>query len=117
VIKTEREAAASGYQFNFTVRRRVAREDGDEHLFDFYTVVVGIDGAVDDELAQIAAGSYSEERGLDPAASSGLERLDVVGVDRAFEVAKAHLEGQTKLWDWDEEVDVIGVAKVLLLPK
>ncbi len=117
VIKTEREVAAAGYQFNFTVRRRVAREDGDEHLFDFHTVVVGGDGAIDEELARIAAGSYSEERESDQATSTELERLDVIGVDGAFEVAKAHLEGRTKLWDWDEEVDVIGVAKVVFLPR
>jgi len=118
VIKTEKcGAAASGYQFNFTVRRRVAREDGDEHLFDFHTVVVGSDGAIDEELAKIAAGSYSEELELDQAALRALERLDAIGVDAAFEVAKARLEGQTKLWDWDEEVDVIGVANVVFLPK
>jgi hypothetical protein len=117
VIKTERDIAAAGYQFNFTVRRRVAREDGDEHLFDFHSVVVGGDGAIDEELARIAAGSYSEERELDQAVSRELGRLDAIGVDGAFEVAKAHLEGLTKLWDWDEEVDVIGVAKVVFLPK
>ena len=79
--------------------------------------MVGSDAAIKDELAEIAASSYSEERESDQVASMELGRLDGVGVDTAFQVAKAHLESRAKLWDWDEEVDVIGVAKVVFLPK
>ena len=37
----------AGYQFNFMVRSRVQREDGDEYLFDLHTVVVLPDGSID----------------------------------------------------------------------
>jgi len=41
--------ARAGYQFNFTVRSRVALKDGVEYLFDFYTVVVLPDVSVDEK--------------------------------------------------------------------
>jgi hypothetical protein len=109
----ESDGAIAGFQFNFTVRRRVAREDGDEHLFDFHTVVVRSDGTVDDKLAKPAASVYSNAENSDQASSPALCELDSLGVDAAFESAKAYLEKQTKLWDWDEEVDLIGLAKVI----
>jgi hypothetical protein len=55
------DTVAAGFQFNFTVRRQVAREDGDEHLFDCYTVVVRSDENVDEDLAVLAANEYSIE--------------------------------------------------------
>jgi SNF2 family DNA or RNA helicase len=112
---SERGDTAAGYQFNFTVRKRVAREDGDEHLFDFCTVVVRCDGTVDEGLAELAATSYSLEGTADQRAAEVLKKLGSIGVDAAFESARTHLEKRTKLWDWDEEVDLIGVAKVAFL--
>jgi hypothetical protein len=103
---------ASGYQFNLTVRRRVAREDGDEHLFDFHTVIVRSDGGVDEKLAEIAARSYSLEDVPNSVASTALKNLGSLSVDTAFQSAKGFLEERIKIWDWDEEVDLIGVAKV-----
>ena len=103
----------TGFQFNFTVRRRVAREDGDEHLFDFRTVVVRSDGVVDDKMAKLAAMSYSDDQISDQSISVAFNELESAGAGNAFQTAKAYLEKQTKLWDWDEEVDVIGVAKVV----
>lgn len=108
--------ALAGFQFNFTVRKRVAREDGDEHLFDFHTVVVKGDGAIDDNLAELAAKSYSRDADLCPLESNLLTGLDALGAGGAFEAARAYLEKKTKLWDWDEEVDLIGVAKVVFQP-
>jgi hypothetical protein len=108
--------AAAGFQFNFTVRRRVAREDGDEHLFDFHTVVVRSDGAIDDRLAKISASAYTTDGAFDETRSALLNELQSISVDSAFQSAKAHLEKQTKLWDWDEEVDLIGLAKVVFVP-
>jgi len=119
VIKVRDEELVTftaGFQFNFTVRKRVAREDGDEHLFDFHTVLVRSDGAVDNRLAKLAAKSYSADCSFDEIQSSILNELDSLGVDAAFQSAKAHLEPLTKLWDWDEEVEMIGVAKVVFLP-
>jgi superfamily II DNA or RNA helicase len=118
VIKTEDAEGpkpAAAFQFNFTIRKRVAREDGDEHLFDFHSVVVRSDGAVDDKLAELAAKSYSADRAPNEVRSAILNELDSIGVDAAFQSAKAHLEIKTKLWDWDEEVDLIGVAKIAFI--
>jgi superfamily II DNA or RNA helicase len=113
---SELDAVVAGFQFNFTVRRRVAREDGDEHLFDWHTVVVRSDGTIDDKLAEFAAMSYSDDQVLDQAVSAALNEVQSLDVNTAFQSARSHLEKQTKLWDWDEEVDVIGFAKVVFLP-
>ena len=104
------------FQFNFTARKRVAREDGDEHLFDFYTVIVRSDGSIDEGLAELAAKSYSFDESSDQSISAALKKLESIGVDTAFESARAYLGKRTKLWDWDEEVDLIGVATVVFLP-
>ncbi|HEV2196756.1 MAG TPA: helicase-related protein [Candidatus Acidoferrum sp.] len=111
------DAPVTGFQFNFTVRRRVAREDGDEHLFDWYTVVVRSNGEVDENLAVLAAKECSLT-GYEPtdAVSAALGRLGSTELENAFALAKAYLEQRIQLWDWDEEVDLIGVAKLAFLP-
>jgi superfamily II DNA or RNA helicase len=109
------KGVSAGFQFNFTVRKRVSREDGDEHLFDFHTVLVGSDGIINEELAEIAAKVYSKEQYPDKLVSAALGELRSFDIATAFESAKAYLEKQTKLWDWDEEVDVIGVARTVFL--
>lgn len=113
---SETDEVAAGFQFNFTVRRRVSREDGDEHLFDFHTVLVRSDGTIDGKLADLAARSYSLDEGSDQPISAALKKLESFGVDTAFESARTYLEKRTKLWDWDEEVDLIGAAKVIFVP-
>lgn len=109
--------SSAGYQFNFTVRRRVAREDGDEYLFDLHTIVVSAEGGVDEKLSGVAAKEYSCEDGDDSNGAAALKGLDRLSTDQAFEIAKAHLQERTRLWDWDEDVDLIGVAKVVFLPQ
>lgn len=111
----ELSSPAAGIQFNFTVRRRVPREDGDEHLFDWHTVLVRPDGEVDERLAAYAASSYSSADTPPVSISATLDSLDAVDIEQAFATAKAHLEKSTQLWDWDEEVDLIGVAKVVFV--
>jgi len=106
----------AGYQFNFTVRRRVAREDGDEYLFDMNTIVVNAEGEAMEELSRIAAREYSCEDADDSNVAAALRGLDRLSIDQAFEIAKARLQEKTSLWDWDEDVDLIGVAKVVFLP-
>jgi len=105
-----------GYQFNFTVRRRVAREDGDEYLFDMHTLVVNAEGEVIEGLSRIVASEYSCEYGDDSNGADVLKGLDLLSIEQAFEIAKTHLQEKTRLWDWDEDVDLIGVAKVVFLP-
>jgi len=108
--------SATGYQFNFTVRRRVAREDGDEYLFDMNTIVVNAEGGVDEKLSGVAAKKYSCEEVDDSNGAAALRGLGRLSIDQAFEIARAHLQERTLLWDWDEDVDLIGVAKVVFLP-
>src|SRR5439155_2745809 len=117
-IRTPEEitgGSSAGYQFNFTVRRRVAREDGDEYLFDMHTLVVNAEGEVIEGLSRIVASEYSCEYGDDSNGADVLKGLDLLSIEQAFEIAKTHLQEKTRLWDWDEDVDLIGVAKVVFL--
>ena len=108
-------APKAGYQFNFIVRSRVQREDGDEYLFDMHTVVVLPDGSIDAELSSLAASSYSENESLSPQIERALDSLDEMDVEEAYQYAKAHVEQNAQLWDWDEDVELIGVARVVTL--
>ena len=109
-------APMAGYQFNFTVRSRVQREDGDEYLFDMHTVVVLPDGSIDAGLSSLAATSYSENDSLSPQIERALDALDKMDVKVAFQYAKEHVERTVQLWDWEEDVELIGVARVVALP-
>ncbi len=75
------------------------------------------DGNVDENLAALAAKEYSLA-GYEPtpSVSAVLDRLTSAALERASLSARAYLEQRTQLWDWDEEVDLIGVAKVIFLP-
>jgi helicase-like protein len=117
IALTDATELKAGFQFNFIVRKRVAREDGDEYLFDLHTVVVGSDGTIDDRLAALAATEYGLDADLNPTISAALGQLDLTRLESAFESAKSYLEERTKLWDWEEEVDLIGVAKVVFIGK
>lgn len=103
-------------QFNFIVRHRVQREDGTEYLFDLETVAVRGDGVPDEELSALAQSAYSVETSLNAAARKALDALDALEFDRAYESAKNYTEGRIALWDWEEDVDLIGVAKVAAIP-
>jgi len=110
-----RGESRAGLQFNFIVRSRVQREDGDEYLFDSYTIVVRADGAVDKELASWAASRYSKDAPLSPHTQRLARDLDSLPVGRAYKSAKQQLEGRIQVWDWEEDVELIGVAKVAAL--
>lgn len=105
---------AAGFQFNFIIRSRVQREDGDEYLFNFRTVVIRADGTADDDLSSLAAKSYSVDRARPAEAERLFFELDRLRIDHAFELAKAEIERQVQLWDWDEDVDLIGVARIFV---
>ena len=105
-----------GYQFNFTIRRRVQREDGDEYLFDFYTVVISVEGSPEKQLAACAAATYSKDGPIPPDVERLLCTLDSIGVTPAYELAKAEIRREAEFWDWDEDVDLIGLAKVAFVP-
>ncbi len=110
-------APRAGYQFNFTVRSRVQRDDGDEYLFDLHTLVVLPDGTIDEKMAEIAAREFSLRDGLDDTALETSHRLESIDVDNAFQVAKATLEKRAQFWDWGEDVDLIGVATIVAVPR
>jgi helicase-like protein len=105
-----------GYQFNFTVRSRVQREDGDEYLFDLHTIVVLADGSSDEKLAQVAASQFNVDGEPPAEACAALNELEALGLDQAFQLAKAALEKRAQFWDWDEDVELIGVAKLVAIP-
>ena len=109
-------APKAGYQFNFTVRSRVQRDDGDEYLFDMHTLVVLADGALDEKLAELAAREFSLEDSSNNAALQALRQLEPLDVDNAYQLAKAALEKRVQFWDWDEDVELVGVARVVSLP-
>jgi hypothetical protein len=39
-----------------------------------------------------------------------------VSIESAYQVAKAQIERSVELWDWDEDVDLIGLSKLVILP-
>jgi superfamily II DNA or RNA helicase len=106
----------AGYQFDFTVRSRVQRDDGDEYLFDLHTFVVLPGGALDDKMAELAASEFSLPDGPDDAALEALRHLESLDLDKAYQSAKAALEKRAQFWDWDEDVDLIGVVKLVAVP-
>ena len=81
-----------------------------------HTVVVLPDGSIDVEIAALAASLYSENESPSPQIESALEALDKMEVEEAFQFAKAHVERTVQLWDWDEDVELIGVARLVTLP-
>lgn len=104
-----------GLQFNFTVRSRVQRGDGTEYLFDLYTVVIGEDGKVDERLSQLAMEAYSAEPKNLSASSS--HEPDSATVEEAYRTAKSYLEEKVNLWDWEEDVDLVGTARIVAAPE
>jgi hypothetical protein len=53
---------------------------------------------------------------LSPQIEGALDSLDKMDVEDAFYRAKDHVERTVRLWDWDEDVELIGVARVVALP-
>jgi hypothetical protein len=97
------------------VRSRVQRDDGDEYLFDLHTLTVLPDGTLDERMAEVAAREFSVSDASDAGVES-LRDLESLDVDAAYDIARAALEKRAQFWDWDEDVDLIGVAKVTFQP-
>jgi hypothetical protein len=74
------------------------------------------DGSIDAELSLLAASRYSENESLPPQIERALVSLDKMDVEEAFHHAKAHVESIAQLWDWGEDVELIGAARVVTLP-
>ncbi len=98
-------AGRSGYLFGFVVRKRVTREDGDECLFQFFPIFVSKEGQIDESALSVAV---TEE-----AVDSSSPQICPPDPAEAFETAKRHLEGKINLWDWDDEVEILGASWVV----
>jgi hypothetical protein len=97
-------AGREGCLFVFVVRERVGNEGGEEILFHFEPVFVRSDGEIDTEAAQAAATGTGNE--IDPPKSC---RPDCAS---AFSAAKRHLKKKRDLWNWEDDVEFIGLSGV-----
>jgi len=101
-IKDPSLAGRSGYLFGFVVRKRVTREDGDECLFQFAPVFVSGAGLIEESMLSAAVTKESVD-----SAQSQVSPSDPAA---AYEAAKRHLEQSLNLWDWDDEVECLGMS-------
>jgi hypothetical protein len=62
------------------------------------------------ETLESATSPAKLRRELEELEGGGSE-LEGMSVESAYEVAKAEVERKARLWDWEENVDLIGVAK------
>jgi ERCC4-related helicase len=102
-IAGTRFAGVKGCLFVFVVRRRITREGGDECLFELEGVFVRADGTIDSEVVTTA---------LDQPAVQLAHRTPEFGAPILFDIAKTHLATSRKVWDWDEDVEFIGLSWV-----
>ncbi|MGA2159999.1 MAG: helicase-related protein [Dehalococcoidia bacterium] len=102
-IKASEVAGESGFLFIFVIRHRLTREDGDEYLFEFMPVFVDESNKVDEKLLPFAlksgAGSDTSINPPDPTA--------------AFSTAKKYVEQKASIWDWDENIEFVGISWVV----
>jgi superfamily II DNA or RNA helicase len=97
----------SGFLFVFVLRRRVTREDGDECLFEFSPVFVADDGRIDGEALAEAIRRNGEE----PAKPPG----PMPDPSAAFATARKYLEETASLWEWTDDVEFIGISRVVFV--
>lgn len=98
-------SGCSGFLFAFVIRQRVTREDSDECLFQFCPVFVTTDGQIDEAALAAAVTKTAIE---DSTLAS-----PTPDASPAFEVAKKHLEQKLGLWDWDDDVEFLGLSWVV----
>jgi superfamily II DNA or RNA helicase len=103
-LREPKLAGRCGFLFAFVLRQRITREDGDECLFRFAPVFVNTDDQIDTEALGPAVTGVSN--GTAPSA----DRVPVP--ERAFQVARRHLEEQAGVWDWADDVEFLGLSWV-----
>jgi len=83
----------------------MAREDGDECLFEFAPVFVTAEGKVDESALNVAVNQEVN----DPPKST------IIPPDPslAFQAAKQRLEQKAGLWDWEDDIEFIGLSWVV----
>jgi len=107
-IADAEQAGKSGFLFLFVIRRRMAREDGDECLFEFAPVFVAADGCVDESAARVAT-RKTASHAVEPPAT-------LPDPTQAFGIAKQYVERNAELWDWEDDVEFIGLSWIVFKP-
>jgi len=104
IIENNELEGLKGFLFLFIVRQRITREDDDECLFDFYPVFSTEDGTIDENAVRAAVGQQAKE-----ADTTAIYPPDP---NKAFQTAKQYLEDKTELWDWNDDVEFLGMSWV-----
>lgn len=102
-IKATELAGESGFLFIFVIRHRLSREDGDEYLFEFMPVFVDAKDKVAEKPLAHA---------LKPGASAGTS-INPPDPMKGFQTAKKYVEQKASIWDWDEDVEFVGLSWVV----
>ncbi|MFC1903116.1 hypothetical protein ACFLX4_03510, partial [Chloroflexota bacterium] len=103
-IKAPEMAGVDGFLFIFVIRHRMAREDGDEYLFELASVFSTAEGKVEETALDFAV-RYTT--------GSGASAVNPPDPSVAFQAVKKHLEQKAGIWDWDEDVEFIGLSWVV----
>jgi len=103
-IKNDKYKGINGYQFNF-IRKKIIPQEvvGDEYLFSFYTTFITDDNQINEDIAEALINTEAIEDGKVNTDSTLSKKINQV---------KTHMEDKMKLWDWDEEVDVLNVCRI-----
>jgi hypothetical protein len=75
----------------------------DEYLFEFRPVFVRSDGEIDDEALAAA---------ISQTAKDDSSSADVPCPTECFQAAQKYLENELQLWDWNDDVEFIGMSWV-----
>ena len=105
LISSKEQAGKDGFLFVFVLRTGIEGGTGGEYLFEFAPVFITSGGLVDPEACR-AAVQYSEpgKNGLSAA---------VPDTTAALAAAKKHIEKTADIWDWEENVEFIGLSYVV----
>ena len=102
-IRDRNLAGTGGFQFDFIIKKAVAQELGDEYLFVFHSVFLDDKGSINSKALKSAIENKSE------TVETFQEKLQIRD---KFEKVREYLENKVDIWDWEEEVDLINVARV-----
>ncbi|MCH7472032.1 DEAD/DEAH box helicase family protein [bacterium] len=103
-LDVEGLAGLSGYLLILVIRERIAREGDDECVFSLQPVFVSAQGKVDNAgLALLDDPAGTEVIGMPE---------DVPDPLKAVSIAREHLEQRAAVWDWDDDVEFVGMAWV-----
>ena len=103
-IKAPAMVGVDGFLFIFVIRHRMAREDCDEYLFELAPAFSTAEGEVNETALDFAM-CYTTD--------SAAYAVNPPDPGRAFQAVKKHLEQKAGIWDWDEDVEFIGLSWVI----